>query len=505
MSHKIVSIENLKKILSKVKRKKTVLCHGVFDLLHIGHISHFQEARNYGDIIVASVTSDKYVNKGPDRPAFNEHQRLKALASLEYIDYVVLNNSPTAIPAINELRPNIYCKGKDYKNHKDDITGEIKNEINALKKTGGKIIYTKGLLFSSSNLINRFIQKRTKSQRSIIEKIKKNYSFPKIKKSIENFKKLKVLIIGETIIDQYVFCNALGKSGKEPMLVLGDIKTEQYLGGAAAISRHISPFCEKITLLSMIGEKSEFLKDIKKGLPRNVKFDYIKKKNSPTIVKKRFLDHISNNKVLGVYKINYDSLEKKEEILFRNKLNKLLSKYDVVIVSDYGHGFISKISSKIICKKSKYLALNAQINAANVGYHSMRNYKKVDCVIINDREIHQEMREKNIKTEILRKKFSFEQKINNIIVTRGKEGALSYNKSKGKYNYCQAFANTVVDKIGAGDAMLSLIALCLKSKLSSELSLLIASLAAAQSTEIIGNKESVSKIKILKTLEHLLK
>ena len=183
----------------------------------------------------------------------------------------------------------------------------------------------------------------------------------------------------------------------------------------------------------------------------------------------------------------------------------MLSKYDVVIVSDYGHGFISKISSKIICKKSKYLALNAQINASNVGYHSMRNYKKVDCVIINDREIHQEMREKNIKTEILMKKFSFEQKINNIIVTRGKEGALSYNKSKGKYNYCQAFANTVVDKIGAGDAMLSLIALCLKSKLSSELSLLIASLAAAQSTEIIGNKESVSKIKILKTLEHLLK
>ena len=135
-----------------------------------------------------------------------------------------------------------------------------------------------------------------------------------------------------------------------------------------------------------------------------------------------------------------------------------------MVVSDYGHGFISKKSSKIICKKSNYLALNAQINAANVGYHSMRNYKNVDCVIVNDKEIHQEMREKNIKTEILMKKFSLQQKINNIIVTRGKEGALSYNKSKKKYDYCQAFANTVVDKIGAGDAMLSIIALCLKNK-----------------------------------------
>ena len=504
---KIISIENVKKIISKakIKRKKIVLCHGVFDLLHFGHINHFKEAKNYGDILVVSVTSDKYVNKGPGRPAFNEHQRTNALASLEAVDYVILNKNPTAINIIKELKPNIYCKGKDYQDHKHDITGEIKNEIKILKKVGGKIIYTKGALFSSSNLINRFIDIKTSKHKSEVEKIKKKYSFKKIKKLVDDFKKLKVLIIGETIIDQYVFCNALGKSGKEPMLVLGDIKTEQYLGGAAAISRHISPFCKKIKLLTMIGEKKEFLSEIKKDLPKNVKFDFITKKNSPTIVKKRFLDHISNNKVLGVYKINYDPLNYRDEKTFNQKLKILLPKYDIVVVSDYGHGFISKKSSKIICQYSKYLALNAQINAANVGYHSMRNYKNVDCVIVNDREIHQEMREKDIKTEVLMKKLSYQQKINNVIVTRGKEGALFYNKKNNKYNSSQAYADSVVDKIGAGDAMLSIIALCLKSGFTRELSLLIGSLAAAQSTETIGNKDSVNKIKILKTLEHLLK
>ncbi len=418
---------------------------------------------------------------------------------------MVLNKFSTAVPVIRELKPNIYCKGKDYKFSKDDITGEIKNEINELKKSGGKVICTSGVVFSSSKLINRFGSVHSVKQKTIIEKIKKKYSFFKIKKMIENFNKLKVLVIGETIIDQYVFCSALGKSGKEPMLVLKDIKTEEYLGGAAAISKHLSSFCKKITLLSMLGEKKEFLKEIKSNLPKNVNFDYINKKNSPTIVKKRFLDHASNNKVLGVYKINYDYLNTSDEKLFSKKLKKLIPNYDIIIVSDYGHGLISEKSSKLICKKSKYLALNAQINAANLGYHSMRKYKNVDFFINNEAEIRHEMRDIKSKTEILIKKLSSQQNIKNLIVTRGKEGALIYNKKKNKFNSCAAFAKTALDKVGAGDAMLSVAALCLKNNFSGDLSVLIGSLAAAQSTETFGNKQAVSKIKILKTLEHLLK
>jgi len=507
MINKITTINNLKKITGKLKnkKKKIVLCHGVFDLLHIGHINHFQEAKSYGDIVIASITSDEYVNKGPNRPAFSEQNRLKALAALKNINYVVLNKFPTAVPIIKEIKPNIYCKGQDYKFSQNDITGEIKSEINAIKKVGGKIIYTKGVVFSSSNLINRFGAIHSSQQKLMIKKIKKNYSFLKIKKLIENFKKLKVLVIGETIIDQYVFCNALGKSGKEPMLVLGDIRTEQYLGGAAAIARHISPFCNKITLLSMLGEKGEFLKDIKNNLPKNVKFDYIKKKNSPTIVKKRFLDHVTNNKVLGVYKINYDLLNNADEKLFGSKLKKLLSKCDITIVSDYGHGLISEMSSKIIYQNSKYLALNAQINAANLGYHSMRKYENVDFFINNETEIRHEMRDIKNKTELLIKKLSTQQDIENLVVTRGREGAMIYNKTHNKFNSCGAFADTVLDKVGSGDAMLSIISLCLKSGFSRELALLIGSLAAAQSTETFGNKETVSKTKILKTLQHLLK
>jgi len=507
MKNKIFLLEDLKEVVSreKLKGKKIVLCHGVFDLLHIGHIKHFKEAKKFGDVLVVTLTPDVHVNKGPDRPAFNEKLRLEGIASLDTVDYVALNSTPTAVNVIKKIKPNLYCKGPDYKNHQNDISGEIKNEINAIKKINGKVVYTSDITFSSTKLINKYLSNNSDLQKKIIDKVKKFYTFPQIRKLIDSFKKVKVLVIGETIIDQYSFTEALGKSGKEPVLVLKDINTEEYLGGAAAISRHLSSFCNKITLLSMIGEKKEYLTHIKKELPKNVNFKYIRKKNSPTIVKRRYLEQLSKNKIIGIYKINDDALSFKEEKLFSNILKKITSKYDLVIVSDYGHGFISNKSANLICKFSKFLALNAQVNAANVGFHSMRNYKNADCVIINEKEIRHELRDRNSQIEILMKKLSKEQSVKNLVVTRGTSGSLLYDKKENKFNLCDAYAKTALDKIGAGDAMLSIIALCLKCNLKKELALLIGSLAAAQSVKTIGNKESINKNQIVKSLQSIIK
>ena len=179
MINKITSIENLKKISLnlKSKKKKIVLCHGVFDLLHIGHIKHFNESKKYGDILVVTITPDTYADKGPKRPAFNEKLRLEAIASLDVVDYVALNSSPTAISAIKKIKPNIYCKGPDYKDHKNDISGQIKNEIKELKKFGGKIIYTRDVTFSSTNLLNRYGEAKSNSQSLFIKKIKSSTNY----------------------------------------------------------------------------------------------------------------------------------------------------------------------------------------------------------------------------------------------------------------------------------------------------------------------------------------
>ena len=489
----------------KSKGKKIVLCHGVFDLLHLGHIKYFEEAKSFGDILVVTVTSDKYVNKGPNRPAFNEQNRTEAIAALGIVDFVAINDDLNAVPAIKKLKPNFYCKGPDYKNSKNDISGEIFNEINAIKKIKGKVVYTTGITFSASKIINSLNNIHSAKQKFTLKKIKNKYTFQEIKKLFDKFKKLNVLVIGETIIDQYFFCETLGKSGKEPILVLRDVKMEEYLGGAAAVSRNLSQFCNKITLLTMLGEKAEFLGKIRKDLPKKISLDYIKKKNAPTILKQRFLDEISNNKVFGVYKINDEPLSAQDEEAFNKKLKKLLKSHQLVIVSDYGHGFISDKSSKLIRKYSKYLALNAQVNAANIGYHSMRKYKNIECVIVNEKELRHEMRDKNGRIEILMKKFSIKQGIKNLIVTQGKDGSIFYSKKKNKFCSCDAFAKESLDKVGAGDAMLSTIALCLKSGFNEELSLFSGSLAAAQSVETFASKEMVNKIKILKSIEYIVK
>ena len=507
MKNKIFLLKDLSKIILKEKKKSKILvhCHGVFDLLHIGHIKHLEKAKEQGDKLIVTITSDKYVNKGPGRPVFNENLRCQAIAALDVVDYVAINDSPTAVNPIKILRPNIYCKGTDYKNFVDDITGEIKNELKEIKKIKGKIFFTEEVTFSSSRLINRSTDFFSQKQKRIFKKINVKLNFKEIKDIINDFNKFKVLIIGETIIDQYNFCEALGKSGKEPILVLKEIQKDQYLGGVLGIARNISEICKNITVISMLGEKKEYLKDINKNLPKNILKKFIFKKDSPTIVKKRYVDNLSQSKIIGVYNINDEILNKKDEAKFNKFLKSEITKYDLVIVSDYGHGLISKKSANMICKNSKFMALNAQVNASNIGYHTIRNYNNFNTLIINEKEIRHEMRDKVSKLEFLMSNLSKEKKIENVIVTVGNRGSILYAKKQNKFFYADAFAYKIVDKVGAGDTMLSVIGLCLKSKIDYNLTLLISSLAAAQSVESIGNKNTIKKLKILKTLESILK
>ena len=158
MNAKIKNLEELQKITAELKTvgKKVVHCHGVFDLLHIGHIKHFEEARSFGDVLIVTVTPDEYVNKGPNRPAFPISLRLEVLAALEAVDFVAANQWPIAVETIKALQPAVYCKGPDYKNHADDVTGKIDDEETAVESVGGKIRYTKDIIFSSSSLLNKF-------------------------------------------------------------------------------------------------------------------------------------------------------------------------------------------------------------------------------------------------------------------------------------------------------------------------------------------------------------
>lgn len=158
---KILEIENLAKKLQNLKSrgKKIVHCHGCFDLMHIGHIKYFQTAKKMGDILVVTVTPDIYVDKGPDRPVFNQNLRAESIAALECVDYVAINKWPTAEETLRLLRPHIYVKGQEFEGL-EDKTGKIQKEYEVLREIGVEMRFTHDIVFSSTKLFNKHFLKK---------------------------------------------------------------------------------------------------------------------------------------------------------------------------------------------------------------------------------------------------------------------------------------------------------------------------------------------------------
>jgi rfaE bifunctional protein kinase chain/domain/rfaE bifunctional protein nucleotidyltransferase chain/domain len=505
--NKIVDLNSIELIINDQKRKakKIVLCHGVFDLIHYGHILYFNSAKKFGDILVVSVTPSKFVNKGLGRPYYNDIQRLSFLSNLSIIDYVVLNTRHNALDVIQKIKPHIYCKGPDYKNIKKDLTGEIKKEIAEVKKYKGKVVTTKDISFSSSKIINDLGGTYNKEQALFIENLRKDFDKSEFDNLLKKIEKLKILVIGEIIIDKYIFSESVGKSGKEHHLVTRPINEKLYLGGTGSIANHISSFCQKVTVVSAIGNNRKHLKFIRNKLSKNISLNLIYKKDSPTIEKVRYLDKITNNKLLGVYNLNDDLLNHNQEIRFKKIIYKNIKKNNIIIVSDYGHGLISKKIAKLICNKSKFLSLNSQLNAFNIGHHSINKYRNINFLIINEGELRHELREKNLQVELLIKRISKDLNIDHLIVTRGKNGSVYFSKKNNSFFYCPAFASKVVDKVGAGDTMLSVMSFLIYIKFPIKIAMFLGSLAAAQSVETISNSLKLDKIRLIKYALHMLK
>mgnify|MGYP005990146331 CR=1 FL=1 len=488
----------------KKQGKKIVLCHGVFDLIHIGHIYHFKKAKSFGDYLIVSITSAKFIKKGPGRPLFNDIQRFEFLKSIKFIDQVLISNNPSSEDVIKAVKPNVYVKGPDYKSNKDDKTKKILFENALVKKFKGKVKYTDDLTFSSSKLINQGNFILNSDQKKFINNIKKKYSYNEILNILNSFKKLKVLVLGELIIDKYTFGNVVGKSSKEPHMVLNQKKKEYYVGGSGAVARHLNSFVKKIDLISPMGKEIFYEKLIKKNFTRNIVKHFLKDKRfDSTIVKERFVDEVSGYKLFGSYilpEVRSSIIEKK----IIKKIEQIKKDSDLIIITDYGHHFITrKIATNIINSKT-FVAVNAQVNSSTQGYNSVANYIGANAIIINENELRQDTRDSVSDIKYLSKKFKKEKKINNLIVTMGKNGAILLDNFSKIY-FCPAFAKKTVDKVGSGDAMLSIISLCLRLKLDPNLILFLGSLAASFSVESLGNKKSINFKDLDRSIEYMLK
>lgn len=503
---KLLTLDELKTRLDALKAagKKVVLCHGVFDLLHIGHIRYFSQAREMGDVLVVTLTPDRYVDKGPHRPAFPETLRAEAVASLAVTDFVAVNQWPTAEKTLELLRPDVYVKGGEFKKAGSDRTGKLQKELEVLERIGARMAFAEDIVFSSSNLINRYLSNFPEEVREYLSLLRQRHSIESIQDVLDRMSGLKVLVVGETILDDYHYCETIGKSSKDPVLALRHQSNEVFAGGVLAVANHVAQFAAEVTLATVLGDTDSHEDFVREKLARNVTPVFFRQKDAPTIVKRRFIDGYSMYKLLEIYVMNGSGLDERTDREFANWIAGNAARHDLVLVADYGHGAISPMLAQALCEHAPFLAVNTQANAGNRGFNTITKYSKADFVSLAEHEMRLEVKASNGQLEPHLRHFGRKLKCGHFVVTRGRKGCLVLSRD-GQLVEVPAFAQRVVDRIGAGDAFLSITALCSRMGVPGELLGFLGNVTGSLAVEIIGNQKSVDKKSVEKMVVSMLK
>ncbi|VEN74528.1 Bifunctional protein HldE [Candidatus Desulfarcum epimagneticum] len=504
---KIVSFEDLTAICDKLKadgKKKVVLCHGCFDLLHIGHIRYFKQAKQMGDILVVTLSPDCFVDKGPGRPKFTDNLRAEAISSLDSVDFVAINQWETAEETLRILQPHVYVKGSDFKNVEADSTGKLALEEKVCKEIGAELAFTRDIVFSSTNLINRFFSSFPEEVQSYLNVFRKRYSIDDVLNFIHRMSELKVFVIGDSILDEYRYCHSLGASSKDPLLAVQYDSHDMFAGGVLAVANHAGNFAKSVRLATVIGEKDSHESFIRDHLSSGVKPHFFIQENAPTLIKRRYVDGYSMTKLLEIYVMDDSGLSREKDLELCEFLKETIPDYDIVISADFGHGAISENVRETLIEHAPFLAVNTQANAGNKRMHTISSYKRADYASIAEPELRLDAR--NLKTDIRPLTIDACRRLGckQFVVTCGKRGSCVATLD-GSFVLIPAFASKVVDRVGSGDAFFAISALAAYLNASPEMTGFIGNLVGSLAVEIIGNQKSVQKDSLEKYITSILK
>ncbi|MBI3333814.1 MAG: adenylyltransferase/cytidyltransferase family protein [Candidatus Omnitrophica bacterium] len=503
---KIRSLSELAGILEEARKagRRIVLCHGVFDLLHPGHILHLKKAREQGDLLVVTVTPDQFVRKGPGRPVFNQRLRLETLAALQDIDYTALNEWPTSVETISLLKPHVYVKGSDYSDSAADLTGRIVEEEAAVKSVGGEIFFTDGEVFSSSHLINRFFSAYPDKTQEYLSTLRSRYGPDQIIEVLKGLAGLKVLVVGEAILDQYCYCIPMGKSPKETIVSTRFSEEEQFAGGSLAVANHLAGFCGEVTLITLLGPDKAQAGFIRSKLRPNVRLEAVASGERPTIIKRRFLEPSFLTKMFEIQYLNDTPLSGDLEQEVRSRIERHLAPHDFLVMADFGHGLMTPSLREFVSSAGKFLALNTQSNSANLGFNPVTKYPRADFVSLDEPELKLAVQTKYGDLFHLAMEVKQRLQTASLLVSRGPGGSLILS-DQGLTVETPALAVKVVDRIGAGDALFSVTAPCVFQGIPSDLVGFIGNCAGALAVETVCNREPVDPVLLYKFIRSVLK
>lgn len=483
-NHKLKTRTELQNIIGAPPRnKKVIMCHGVFDVVHPGHIRHLNYARSKADILIASLTTDKFIEKGAYRPHVPEVIRAQTLAAFEMVDYVIIDFEEKPLGNLLFLKPDFFAKGFEYSSNLPDETQE---EIDLVQSYGGQMLFTPGdVVYSSSSIIdlsppNLDIEKLI----SLMSQYEIN--FQDLYDSLNELQNFSIHVIGDTIIDSYTRTTLIGGQTKTPTLSVRFEDKDDYIGGAGIVALHLVAAGAKVHFTTVLGE-DEFKDFSIDGLKdAGVEVNAIIDPTRPTTNK--------NAIIAGGYRLlKVDTLDNRvisKEITNDIKKRVRSVKADAVVFSDFRHGVFNKetayeLSSAI--PKGVFSVADSQVASR---WGNITDFKKFDLITPNEREARFALADQDSTVGSLASSLCEKTGCKLLILKLGEKGIfVNRNLADDETNYFSvgSFTDKVLDAVGAGDALLAYSTLTMLATGSEVIASIIGSFAAACECEIDGN------------------
>ena len=494
---KILEVSQLKKIVGNFPRKKkVVLCHGVFDIVHPGHIRHLTYAKSQAEILIVSCTGDKFIEKGIYRPHIPQNMRASNLAAFEVVDYVVIDENKKPLKLLNQLKPDYFAKGFEYTSK--GLPAATQEEKNELDKFGGKLIFTPGdIVHSSTKFLNYSEPNLDLEKLDSVMKGNK-ISFEDLIKVIRKIKNTTVHIVGDTIVDTYTKTNFIGGQTKTPTFSVLYEKEDSFVGGAAIVALHMKAAGAKVKFTTVISndKKGKF---VKKELKKNkIQCNFFDEKNRPTTNKNTYMS--STYRLLKVDTLSNVPISEYTLSKILDKLKK--EKSQLTIFSDFRHGIFNASSIKKLINaipKKSFKVGDSQVASR---WGNITEFKNFDLITPNEREARFSLADQDSTVGKLAGMLYEKTKYKNLILKLGSRGIFCVDiKNKNRIPFSiGVFTENVLDAVGTGDALLAYASLSLKVSNSLVKASILGSFAASCACEIEGNKPIdidtiISKIK----------
>jgi bifunctional ADP-heptose synthase (sugar kinase/adenylyltransferase) len=484
--HKIKTPEQLRQLLGSPPRaKRVIMCHGVFDVVHPGHVRHLLYAKTKADVLVGSVTADRHISKGTHRPHVPEELRAVNLAAFEMVDYVVIDPNEKPLENLAIIQPDFFAKGFEY--NAAGLSPKTAEEEEVVKSYGGELIFTPGdVVYSSSALIN-LAPPSVKMEKLQLLMERFGLTFRDFRDVVARMAGYRVHVVGDTIIDSYTHCAMIGGQTKTPtMSVLYERKVD-YVGGAGIVAKHLVAAGAKVTFSTVLGDDAlkEFtLEDLRAA---GVEVRPVVDKSRPTINK--------NAIVVGGYRLlKVDTLDNRsisDTVLGTISDAIQTVPADAVVFSDFRHGMFNRRTIPDLVSAIPDGVFRVADSQVASRWGNITEFKDFDLITPNEREARFALADQDSGIRPLASRLYDETKCRLLMLKLGERGVLACrdadHEALDSFFVIDSFVENLVDAVGAGDAMLAYSTLAMLVSKNDAIATTLGTVAAACECERDGN------------------